>query len=139
MKVSETVRGLKRLLRGEREVVAGYLFGSLAEGRQGPLSDVDVAVFLRGDLTRKERSELKLSLINDVSSLLGTDNFDLVVMNGAPLLLRYNIIKTGIPLKGGVARQRLEFLILRDYLDRKYYDDLYDREFLAAVAKKGIL
>jgi len=36
-----------------------------------------------------------LRLINSISSILKTDKLDVVVMNKAPLLLNYNIIKEG--------------------------------------------
>jgi predicted nucleotidyltransferase len=42
---------LKERLEQEPDVVVAYLFGSVARGTAGPLSDVDVAVLLRPDAT----------------------------------------------------------------------------------------
>jgi uncharacterized protein len=42
----ERRRGLAELFEREPDVVAAYLFGSQARGEAGPLSDVDLAVWL---------------------------------------------------------------------------------------------
>lgn len=57
----------------------------------GPLSDLDIAVLLDSRLDMGESSDLKLRLIDGISSILRTDKLDLVVMNNAPLLLNYNM------------------------------------------------
>jgi predicted nucleotidyltransferase len=46
---------LTRYFEAQPDVVAGYLFGSQARGQGGPLSDVDVAVWLDPSSTRRER------------------------------------------------------------------------------------
>jgi predicted nucleotidyltransferase len=43
----EIARVLKKRLDKEPDVIAAYLFGSVARATAGPLSDVDVAVLLR--------------------------------------------------------------------------------------------
>lgn len=77
-------------------VVVAYLFGSGSEkGKDmGPLSDLDFAVSFESSLTRSEQADLHLSILNDLIYLLG-DEIDLVVMNDANILMRFNIIKSG--------------------------------------------
>ena len=46
--------GVKKYLKTREDVLFAYLFGSLSKGMPSPLSDVDIAVFLReGDLSDK--------------------------------------------------------------------------------------
>ncbi len=86
-------------LGDQKLVKLAYLFGSVAEGKEGKLSDVDLAVFLDESLSKKERFNLQLKLMSELTSILKTDRIDLTVMNNAPLLLKYNIIKHGKILK----------------------------------------
>ena len=134
-------RVLKDLLQKDDSVETAYVFGSVAKGTSGPLSDIDIAVLLKESLTRRQRYERKLLLINEISSALRTDNFNLVIMNGSPLLLNYNIIRDGKLLKSENESRRVlyETSIMSRYLDRKYYEDMHVREGMKRMAKKGIL
>jgi predicted nucleotidyltransferase len=136
--VKKVMEMLSSFLNMQDFVRAAYMFGSVAEGRQGPMSDIDVAVFMDKKLGKKERSKKKIFLINKICSILKTDNVDLVVMNDASLLLNYNIIKQGKVLKTGKERVFLETRLMCDYLDRKFYDDMYARASLDRVAREGI-
>ena len=126
---------------GEQEhVELAYLFGSVAEGTAGKLSDIDLAVFLDKSLSKKERFDLQLKLMSDLTSILKTDKVDLTVMNNAPLLLNYNIIKQGKILKEDIeAKIRVECRILSHYLDMKYYIDRHTNLAIKRIARRGLL
>ena len=130
---------VKAFLGRQDSVRAAYLFGSMAEGREGPLSDIDFAVLLDSKLGGKDMRKKKMLLINKISSIMGTDNFDLVVMNEARLLMNYNIIKNGEVLKSTNDRILMEARLMCDYLDRKYYEDLHARITIERISEKGIL
>jgi predicted nucleotidyltransferase len=49
-------------LSPQKRVKLAYLFGSVAEGKEGKLSDVDLAVFLDESLSKKERFSLQFSI-----------------------------------------------------------------------------
>ena len=100
-------------------VVAGMLFGSQATGKAGPLSDVDVAVWLDSDLPREKLSALRSELTLAAVEALGTDEVDIVVLNDAPPLLRHRALKSGARLfdRDPRARVRLETMALLDYFD----------------------
>jgi len=66
------------------------LFGGLARGKPQPLSDVDIAIYLRAD---GKVAEKKLEILGNLVTLLQTDEIDLVVLNTAALALAMNIIK----------------------------------------------
>jgi len=135
------IEGVKGFLEKQECVRVAYLFGSHAKGRVGPLSDVDIAVLLDGRLDKQERFDLRLKLINGVSSILKTDKLDVVVMNDAPLLLNYNIIREGRVLdsKDEAERVRFENHVLSRYLDRRYYDERHVKIGIERIAEKGIL
>lgn len=116
-------------------VVAGMLFGSQASGQAGPLSDVDLAVWLDPDLSREQRSALRTELSLAAVEALGTDEVDVVVLNQAPPLLRHRAMKGGLRLfeRDPRARVRLETAALLDYFDTAPL-----RETLAAGRRRRI-
>ena len=124
----------------QKRVKLAYLFGSIAEGKGGKLSDVDLAVFLDVSLSKKERFNLQLKFISELTGILKTDRIDLVIMNDAPLTLNYEIIKSNYPLLVRDEEQKIDFehMILSRYLDRRYYDKRWSAEFLKRVAERGI-
>ncbi len=134
-------RALKDLLRRKEYVEVAYLFGSKAIGKDGPLSDIDIAVFMKESLNPKERYERKLHLIGEISSILKRNDVNLVVINDSPLLLAFNIIKDGVVLecKEESRRVLLETSIMSRYLDRKFYEDKYVHRHMKRIAEKGIL
>ena len=127
-------------MNGQEYIKLAYLFGSVAEGKKGKLSDVDIAVFLDESLSKKKIFNLQLKLMSELTSILKTDRIDLVVMNNAPLLLKYNIIKHGKILKEDVeTRIRIESGILSNYLDMKYYMDRHTNLAIKRIAKVGLI
>ena len=128
------------LLDKQKRVELAYLFGSIAEGKGGKLSDVDLAVFLDESLSRKEQFNLQLKFISELTGILKTDRIDLVIMNDAPLSLNYEIIKANHPLLVRDEGQKIDFehRILSRYLDRRYYDKRWAAEFLKKVVERGI-
>ena len=112
-------RGLAELFEREPDVVAAYLFGSQARGDAGPLSDVDLAVWLGDDPEPGRRLSRQLALSAQAASLLGTDEVELVVLNGAPPLLAQRVIRDGELLaeRSAPTRVRLETEAIIRYLD----------------------
>ena len=62
--------GIVKFLSKQERVELAYLFGSVAEGNAGKLSDIDLAVFLDESLSKKERFNLQLKLISELTSIL---------------------------------------------------------------------
>ncbi len=100
-------------------VVAASLIGSQASGSSGPLSDVDLGVWLLPELTAPERHRRSLELLRAACEALGTDEVDLVVLNDASPLMRHRAMCDGVRLleRERDARVRLEARGLLDYLD----------------------
>ena len=82
-----------------------YLFGSRAGGKIGPLSDVDIAVLY--SKTPPARTTYRMA--HNIATRLMTDRIDLVVLNRAPIELRYAAIATGIIIYEVNVAVRVEF------------------------------
>lgn len=73
------------------DVSLAFLFGSVAERRIHQLSDIDIAVFYNKKVSFKRH----LQLVNDLTSVLETDNIDVVDMNTASPLILHDIFSFG--------------------------------------------
>jgi len=102
-------------------VVAALLFGSQARGAAGPLSDVDVAVWLDPALDKPTRLDVRIQLAAIAVEALGTTDVQLVVLNDASPLLVHRAVSSGVRLldRDPRARVRLEARGLLEYLDTK--------------------
>jgi predicted nucleotidyltransferase len=100
-------------------VVSADLFGSRASGRPGPLSDVDVAVWLDPGVDPAERLAARLHLTAAAEAALGTADVDLVILNDAPPLLQHRARRGSIRVIERDPRRRvqLEADALVRYLD----------------------
>lgn len=76
-------------------VILAYLFGSQAEGKAGPLSDVDVAVLLGPQVPREQWTDVQIDLINDLISLFHRDDVDVAILNRATPLFAYQVVRFG--------------------------------------------
>jgi hypothetical protein len=122
----DIVDRIRRILQGEPAVAVAYLFGSVAEGRAGPLSDVDIGVLFRESADR----EVEGRLLDRLVEALGTENVDLVPLARAPLPLRFRAVRDGRVLlsRDALMRERFEVASVMRYLDFK---PLRDRAHLA--------
>jgi len=95
-----------------------YLFGSQARRDSGPLSDVDLAIYLDN---RLDFFSFRLGFQEELSRKLKSQLFDLIVLNNAPLVLQYEIIRDGKILKENKPKRiQFETRVLRDYLDTNW-------------------
>ena len=61
-----------------------YLFGSMAEGRQTPMSDYDFAIYYEGKSDERFKFRLKMP---------GNEKFDVHIFQDLPLYIRINVLK----------------------------------------------
>ena len=98
------------------DILALYLYGSQAEGHANALSDVDVAVLVKMNLTR----EVSWKLEDRWADVWG-EKIDLRILNLGPVDVRFNIISRGQRLweRDVEAVAEIESLIRRKYWDLK--------------------
>ncbi|PIU36613.1 hypothetical protein CO165_03540 [Candidatus Roizmanbacteria bacterium CG_4_9_14_3_um_filter_33_18] len=78
------------------EIKLVYLFGSRAEGKAGPMSDYDFAIYFDEKILPLERSETKINLITDLMGEFKTNNIDVVSLNdNLQPLLKYHVVRYG--------------------------------------------
>ena len=113
--MQDVIEKIRALMAAQTFVKFSYLFGSVARGTSGPLSDIDAAVYLDARVNFFHR---RLVLMESIAKALGSERFDLVVLNSAPVVLQFEVIRSGIILKEDRRRRVLfESGVLREYLD----------------------
>jgi hypothetical protein len=119
------------------EVMAAFLFGSQARGTAGPLSDVDVAILHDPGLASRERLDLRLALAASAEAALGTSEVDIVLLNGAPPLLRHRAIRDGIRFLDRRPEKRIGFEVrtMNDYVDTEPLRRLLSSRLRTSIAE----
>jgi predicted nucleotidyltransferase len=108
------------------------LIGSAATGDAGPLSDIDIAVYLDPKLDNERMVNDILRLGVELEKKLRTENIDVVNLNEANPSMKFNAVKTGIQI---LVRDEGEY---EDFVIRtlsEYYDhlDFLERQYRYAV------
>ena len=114
--IVKRLESLPAILAAHEKVVFAYLFGGMAKGEVRPLSDVDIALYLT---TMENLAEVKLDLIGVIADALGTDEFDLVILNSARISLVGRILHQRLVLVDKAPPQRHLFESL---MNRKFFD-----------------
>lgn len=91
----ELERRLVRALAARSEVQDAYLFGSQATGRARPHSDIDIAVCVDDASLRGPEYGYAAGLTAHLMSALGTNDIDVVILNGAPPVLYHRVLRDG--------------------------------------------
>lgn len=76
----------------------GVLFGSHVTGTSGPHSDVDVAVAFDPSLSDRQRYRARIALIVALARELGTDDVDVVDLDGTAPEIGLAALEDGRPL-----------------------------------------
>lgn len=115
MHVKEILKRVTDILVRDDNIIFAYLYGSLAKGKYHKFSDIDIGVYLR-DPTPEKYSNIYLLFPENLGR-----NVDITLLNDAPPLLRYDIIKHGILLfsKDEKDRKNFVFHTLVEALDIK--------------------
>ncbi len=126
---------LARIFRKYPEVRAVYLFGSAAEGRMRPESDIDLAIVPRSPDARARR----LDILADLARL-GFCNVDLVFLDTDDIVLKYEAVRLNRlvyrtedfdpgEMYSRIVRQYLDFLPYLEVQRRAYRERiLYDSD-----------
>jgi uncharacterized protein len=115
------------MLADRGDVVAAYLFGSVARGTATPTSDVDVAILFVTD-PPSTIDGLHLGLESELQRVLGVPT-QLVVLNRAPCDLVHRVLRDGVLLvdRDPGARIRFEVDARNRYFDLQPFLRRYRR------------
>ena len=114
MTVEELTGRLITALQGRPEVRLAFLFGSAATRGPNAARDVDVAVAFAQPLSLLQQGALCAQL----EQIVGRE-IDLVDLDGASTLLRWEVVRTGIVL---AARDRRDLVDFRARVPLEYFD-----------------
>lgn len=130
---------LAEFFRSQEDVELAYLFGSYSKGKQGPLSDIDIGVYLSRKLDKKERFEKRLELIGSLCTLLQTNDLDIIVINDSPPVLNFEIIEPNCLIyeKTHNLKVEVEVSIMSAYYDRKPHEEFFNRAFVKRFKERG--
>lgn len=115
------IKKIREIAEEKNFIQAVYLFGSQAKGNANTDSDIDIAVLLEADYAEKS-GVIKIKLYEELIKA-GFDNIDLVILNQASALLKYEVVKenTLIYKKNDFEAASYQSLMIRKYLDFEYY------------------
>jgi predicted nucleotidyltransferase len=113
--VQEYIEEVKQALYRDTNIIFAYLFGGLAKGVQKPLSDIDIAVYVRD----ANNIEYTMNLFLTLSDICHTSEIDIVILNTAPESFVGRIMHHKMLLvdKEPFFRHTFESLALRKYFD----------------------
>lgn len=118
----------------QSDVLAAYLFGSLARGQALPSSDVDIAVLIEPGLDLERSVEAQLQLELDLERLTQRP-VQVTILNRASPFMAYQVIKDGFLIYERNKSERIAFQVRT----LKIYFDLQPRlESLSQAAIKRI-
>ena len=112
--IHQKMSSLNDFFLSNPNVIFAYLFGGMIKARLNPLSDVDLAVYVK-DMKKLDY----LEMFGRIADILGTDEIDLVILNNAPLSLTGRILQERKILvdKKPFVRHLFESRILREFFD----------------------
>jgi predicted nucleotidyltransferase len=133
--VERKLPALAARLAADRRVAAVWLFGSRARGEADALSDVDLAV-LAAPCPGAELAEARSGWLDAAVDTLGTDEVSLVVLNGAPVAFRAQVMKDARLLFARAAELAADYELatVKEWLDFKPALEEYDRLLLTGAA-----
>lgn len=139
--ISRMIELLRSYFARRADVVLALLFGSAARGQLGPLSDIDVAVLLPDAPDADACLDARLALVGDLMQVLHTDAVDVLILNRAPLTLRYAALRDGLLLHMRDKEAYVAFRVrtLNEYFDFEPMIRMHQRIFFEKVRKEGLL
>jgi hypothetical protein len=121
------LKGISKILRCHKEIIFGYLYGSLAKGEFRKNSDIDIGVFLKENFKRDVFYEVKLA--SEIEEKANLKNVEVVVLNDKALRFINQVLRYGKTIFSRDERKRIRFetLMISKYIDFKPHYEEYDR------------
>lgn len=121
--MSKEIRKLVSELKKYPKVLAIILFGSYAKKQVKPLSDIDIAVIIKG-MDKKTETEV---------ASYSSDKLDIVPFHRLPLYIQFEVLKHGKVLfvRDEKHLSRIKDQVLKEYLDHVYLYEKMGRKILA--------
>ena len=121
------------------DVIVAYLFGSVARGQDTPLSDVDIAVLLDVPAEPEAVLDRQIKLLTDLTQLAEPE-VQLTLLNDAPPLLAYEVIREGVLLHQRSEAERVAFQVkaMKEYFDVQPMLAFYNNALRQRIREVGL-
>ncbi len=132
--------GLVAFLATQPDIVAAYLFGSLAEGRAAPHSDVDTAILFTDGSDPLAMGDRQLQLMGELERFTDRE-VDVVILNTAPPILQNQVLRRGRLLYERDRQARVDFEVRAGqvYADLKPMYDFHTKDLLQKIKEVGLV
>jgi predicted nucleotidyltransferase len=129
----EVIKKCKSILIEYENIVFAYIFGSYVTGNIRRNSDIDIGIYLEKKMGPKEYLKIKM----DLTEACGRE-VDLVILNDATPLLRYEIYKNNMLLftRDKVIESNYKVKTLFEYNDVKRYLDMSYKKTIERLKKE---
>ncbi len=138
MDINKLIPELKKIFSQDERIVSAYLFGSYAKGDFHKRSDIDLAIMLDSKENEEFSLDNYLDLEIKITLAIKIENFDLVIINQAPLVLQFRIISEGrlIYIFDDNIRSDLEARIMLSYYDFQPRLKEFNKEYFEALEER---
>ncbi len=135
---SEQLEKLRSFFSARNEVVAVYLFGSVAEGFARSDSDVDIAVLLERSSLPESFLEYRARLNEDLEGIFHR-RVETVVLNRSSPLLAFQVIRKGKLVYESDPEERAlyQMHLMSRYYDYKRYFDYHAEHLKRKIKEAG--
>jgi predicted nucleotidyltransferase len=118
---TEVSEKLRNFFKKREEVQFAIIFGSLAKGTTNALSDIDIAVMIDPSFKDTTPYGYNATLTSDLMQELKRNDVDVVILNKARIMLRYEILRHGkfIYIRDKQARIQFQINTINQYEDFK--------------------
>ena len=136
---AELIAKITAYLAQQERPVAAYLFGSLAEETDHHLSDVDVALLLPYKTDRETAFDTRLRVAAALEKLCQR-SVDVVILNHAPPLLRFQVVQRGRVLmeRDSATRCLFQARTMSEYYDAQRYLDYQFSHLIRRIREEGL-
>ena len=136
----EVPKTLTDYLQRRPEIIAAYLFGSVAAGKAHKFSDVDVALLLTEGVDSNRAWDLRLEAMDEAETAFGR-RADVAILNQATsTLLKFQVIHRGKLIFERDRKARIGFEVdaRMEYFDYKPLLDVQDKELIRRIKTEGL-
>lgn len=88
---------IKNTIKNDESVLMVYLFGSQLKGKTNRYSDIDIAILFDNLVKDEDYTDKQIDITINLNVILHKE-IDVIILNRAPLFLKYYILKDGLKI-----------------------------------------
>jgi len=120
---------IREVLKGHREILAAYLYGSTVKGHEGKGSDIDVGLLIKEDFRAEALYPARIA--REIKEKCDLDQeVDVRILNEGSHRFLHEVIKQGEIILSTDERERVRFetSVIDRYVDFKPFYEQYDEK-----------